>query len=215
MKNLYLILILVCAAVITGCDSVKTEHLIGERIQEDLSKQFDGVWYDEDDESMHFYLHYLGNGELHVAFVEFETDKFELITFPLILTNCGANKFIHLPDQNYPEGNVSAYDFLYFSFTTANEFKVVDPKIERFEKAITEGKVLGEINKREISYGKGKIQTTIKITESGKSLCEFMQTRNIEEFFDLDGSRIFHKVKSVLTIRRTNPDSVHNDVPSE
>ena len=182
--------------ILAGC--VTTKHLIGERIQEDLSKQFDGVWeIKEEDESMLFFLKYLGNGELQFGGIDWETDKLKLETDTLILTKCGANKFMHWSDPEHAGKNVSDYIFLYFSFTTANEFKAWVPKGELFGKAITEGIILGEIDKIEEFSPIGKdLFLSIKINEPGKSLCDFIQTRNIEELFYLDDPAFtFHKIK--------------------
>jgi hypothetical protein len=181
-RNVIIICLLIIPFHLTACSSVTSKNIIGERIQDDLSEQFDGTW-EEDDEIA--YMKYLGKGELRIAGVEWKENKFELQELTIILTTCGDRKFVNVLDPVIEEKNDLL--FAYYSFITEKTLAVWEPKVDAFEKAINEGKINGKIHK-------DKSSTTVSINESQESLCEFINKRDIGELFDLEDPRLYRKI---------------------
>ncbi len=173
-KILIIPFLLLLPFYLTGCLEVGSKYIIGERIRDDMSDKFDGVW--EADEGI-LYMKYLKNGELHIAGIGWEENKFVLEegTGISILTKCGDKIFV-----NYKESETTEYfEFFYCSFIAENNLAVWWPKKDDFEKAINEGVIKGEIKKYEYSR-------FIRINELPKSFCDFIKNKKIEELFDLE-----------------------------
>ena len=181
-SNLIILCFLILPLHLTACSSVTSKNIIGERLQGDLSEQFDGIW-EEDNEIA--YMKYVGKGDLRIAGVEWKENKFELQELTIILTECSDRKFVNVLDPII-EGKNDLL-FAYYSFITEKTLAVWEPKIDAFEKAINEGKINGKIHK-------DKSSTTVSINESPESLCDFIKERDIGELFDLEDPRLYRKI---------------------
>ena len=173
---------LILPLYLTACSSVTSKNIIGERIQGNLSDQFDGIW-EEDNEIA--YMKYLNEGELRIAGVEWKENKFDLQELTIILTKCGDREFVNVLDPIIEEK--SDLLFACYSFITEKTLAVWEPKVDAFEKAVREGKIKGKISK-------DKSSTTVSINESNESLCDFIKKRAIGELFDLEDPRIYRKI---------------------
>ncbi|MGV7235098.1 MAG: DUF3192 domain-containing protein [Nitrosomonadaceae bacterium] len=176
MKNLHLILILVLGAVIAGCDTIETKHLIGQRISEELSDELDGIWDCDGDV---LYLNYIKNGELRIAEVDWEEDQFVVEETTAIMTSCGGKHFAHVTDQKDSDDDIR-YSFVYYSIIGINKLAIWHPKVRAFEKPIVEEQITGKIQKDEHT-------TNIIINEPQDSLCEFIKDSRIDNYFYLEG----------------------------
>lgn len=170
---------------LTGCSVVSSKYTIGERIQEDVSEQFDGVW-DFDDSIC--YVKYLKNGELRLAGIEWKEKNFKLEEMTVILTKCGERNFINFRDLEILGENDSDYLFGCYCSITENLLTVWAPKINAFEEAINSEKIKGKITK-------GKHSTTIHIKEPQESLCDFIKNNDISKLFDLENPAIYKRIK--------------------
>ena len=128
--NALILCFLILPFHLTACSSVTSKNIIGERIQGNLSDQFDGIW-EEDNEIA--YMKYLKEGELRIAGVEWQENKFKLQELTIILTKCGDREFVNVLDPIIEEKN----DLLFacYSFITKKTLAVWEPKVDAFEKA--------------------------------------------------------------------------------
>jgi len=172
---------------LSGCSIVSSKSTVGTPVQEDLSGQFDGVW--EGDSGI-CYIKYSGEGRLQIANVEWQDDKFRLKIMEGILTQCGDRKFVNFPDPETSGENRTDYIFAYYSFVGDNLLAVWMPKINVFEKAVSDGEIRGKVIE-------GKYSTSVQIDESEESLCRFIQSRNTEELFDLEEPLVYRRIKKL------------------
>jgi len=173
-----------------GCDSVGSKYLIGERIQDDLSEQFNGVWSCDDGV---VYAHYLNNGELRTAFVDWEQDNFKLEEIPVVLTKCGTKTFINFPGTQELGKTGSGYLFLYYYFISSDSFAICMPEATLFEKAIDKKRIKGQIKKEKTINN--KISTSIYLEEPSDSICAFIENNDISKLFDLENPGIYKRIK--------------------
>ena len=177
---------------LTGCDCVKSTQLVGERTQEDLSKQFNGVW---DFDASFGYVKFLQKGELRLAGVDWENNNFHVSRSLAIITECGDKKFINFKDPEIEEGEGLEYFFMHYSFIAENQLIMWLPKSKIFQKAVSEKVLKGKMKKVDFS-------TVVSINEPKGSLCGFIQDKGIEEVFDLEEPIIIEKIKELNGVAR-------------
>ncbi len=88
--------LLATLAFLPGCQSVTSDHLIGEAVSVEAAEEFNGVWRLDDGI---FLIHHEEDGGLAVAAVEWSDGEFELNEFEVVLTRHHDMLFAHLFDE--------------------------------------------------------------------------------------------------------------------
>ena len=210
-KNLpiTILLILIGVFLLSGCASISSKSMVGERLNDEMSEKLDGIW--ECEGGGIEYAKYLKNGELRLAGVEWEDTGFKFDETTFNLTKCGERTFINIPDTKISENNDSKFRFYCFSFSADNTLIVWAPHVDVFAKAIDSGEIQGEVKIKtkkvrpssETTVDSSEKTTVSKsisavyIDESSDALCKFINEKGLSVLFDVENPIIYRRIEKL------------------
>ncbi|MCU0599816.1 MAG: hypothetical protein MUE70_11245 [Desulfobacterales bacterium] len=180
---------------------VTSKSLIGERLNEDISDKFDGIWETDDGELA--YIKCLNNGDLLTASVSWKDEGFQLEKTRFILSKCNEKNFINFPESEIFDEDNSKFVFCCYSFVSDNTLIVWMPRINAFAEAIGSGQLKGNVTESEKKPVKENTDTTsnnklsVVIEEPSDSLCNFIKEKGVTTLFDLENPIVYKKIKKL------------------
>ncbi len=171
---------LVLAAAMTGCDAVIVSQPIGEPVDAETARSFEGVWafsgVDADTDKFYF-VKSLADGRLRLAWVEDVEDGFKVTQTTAVVTRHGDAYLLHFQD---PDPNESRWMIVRVAATPEGGDHAVlfFPVTDVFAEAVTAGELAGEVKS-----GQG---TTVHLTGDETAIRAFLDPAKVGQQFHID-----------------------------
>lgn len=154
MRNLVVTgLLLFVLSGLPGCKSVLSDHLIGEPLDAEQAKAYEGVWR-AGDGVLHI-KHLDGGADLLVAGLEWDEDTFKMNQHHVVVTGHNDARFAMMVVEDEEDDGAAPADaagvkpWLLLGMVSASgddALVLYGPNFERFKKALDEGKIQGELS---------------------------------------------------------------------
>jgi hypothetical protein len=168
-----------------GCSSVKSTALLGEPLDAERTKAFEGVWLAPEGEPL--VVKHVGQNELRVATVDWDEDQFKIEQAAVFLGEDEERLYANLVEldeleeaPNYAIAAVIAADDDYLL--------LVGPNVDAFEKAIAAGALAGTVERQQYT-------TEVQLTSSAEQLNKFVDPALAGSQFELDAPLVLHRVQ--------------------
>ena len=173
-------LLFLCSA----CSPVRSQHVVGEQVTEDLSDEFEGVWRLADE---FLFIHQVEPGELRVAGLDWndEEQSFEVNEFTIILSSLDGDSYLNVVDSEESERDETWYMFSRYRMEH-NVLVCWAPEPQRFADAVGNRELIGRIPPVENEMLGDKMREEIWITGDHASFNAFMQNHPASELFMLE-----------------------------
>lgn len=158
MRNLIVTGLLFVLSGLPGCKSVISDHLIGVPLEAEQAQVYEGVW--KAGESV-LHIKHLESGDLLVAGLEWDDDRFKLNQFHVVVTSHHGSRFVHkIVDESDeldlgPAGNTAGEGaganelyLLMGMLSSPDDDSIVlhGPTFERFKQALDAGEITGRVD---------------------------------------------------------------------
>ena len=171
--------------LLTGCSSVTSTAQLGEPVAAEDAKKLEGVWLTSDGEPM--WVRHVQENELRVAGIEWHESKFRLAEFVAFITEDEDRQYVNVVDTD-EQGEKPTYCFLRIARQDEEYLLLSLPHAESFAKAVEEGKLSGNVTKKDN-------RLTVRLNSPAEKLREFVTPSKVAEQFDFDSSEVFRRVR--------------------
>ncbi len=172
MKAVGALASLVLVAAVCGCSSVTLQQPLSSAGSVADKEKFEGLWVIDDQPIV---VRFTEDGVGQVAVVEWKEDAFQLVRGEFVITESKPNNFVSLRFQEngqWPE----RYHFVQYSFTPQGDLLLWIPDISRFEEAVTDGLLAGEVMKQQHS-------TEVRLSGSSEAVLQFLSDAGQPDLF--------------------------------
>lgn len=188
MRIQALLPIILIALSFCGCEVVTVRQPIGTPIQEDLSSELDGIWFDG--EGGVLYLKCQENGMMQLAGVVWQNEAFNLSQGTAVLTTLGEESYINLVVVDSSKTDTT-YFFARYVLTDDGNWIISVDRTPVFKQAVENGALKGSIREAE--------GTLLVAIEGEKEIFEgFLSSKPVYELFDFDNSVVLRRISEEL-----------------
>jgi hypothetical protein len=176
---------IVAILALVGCESVNSRHVLGERINDDLSEKIDGPWTLNGEVAV---FHQAKPGELRVAGLDWddEQNKFDVIEVTIIVSRLGDHTVFNLVRPDDPDNPDDDVEGTWYQYLLAdlgeNTLTIRGAETEPFAKAVESSALAGRVDiKRDAN---GQVQERHVWIEADKAALDaFVRGGNLDELF--------------------------------
>ena len=180
-----LMVVLLLGLVAGGCSTVTSTERLGVPATDEAIKELNGVWLGNNE--IIVYVQPLTEGELRIAGVEWDGERFKLQEMTAFLATDQGVAYINLVNPEAPAGR-EEFMFLRMASIDGRRMLVLyPPNADTFEKAVSDEQIPGAVKNEQFSK-------TVQLRPGKGELDAFIEPDKAGEQFDLDMPLVLRRI---------------------